>query len=101
MGAIVVSSADDWRRCDARSSCCSPATGSRRRPGSSQSKGFRVSASFLAIVLAMALLGPARPSVIGVVATLVDVLGAGARAGVVACHELSTFGRVPVRSVAC
>src|SRR5215213_3120887 len=37
-------------------------------------RGIRVSGSFLALVLAMALLGPAPAAAIGVVATLIDAL---------------------------
>src|SRR5690349_4329437 len=37
-------------------------------------RGIRISGSFLALVLAMALLGPAPAATIGVVATLIDAL---------------------------
>src|SRR3954452_12897413 len=92
-GAIVVSSADDWR--PATLFLALLATGACGAGFQHESKGFNVNTSFLAIVLAMVLLGPSPAVVIGIVAMLVNGRRRRARWRVVFTN-VSTFAAFPL-----
>ena len=59
-------------------------------------RGMRVSGAFLAIVLAMALLGPAPAAAIGAASILIDSRGRSAAVGLVLAN-VATFATFPAR----
>ena len=85
----------DWAADRARRCSCSSSRSSATR-FRLEFRGIRVSGSFLALVLAMALLGPAPAVVIGVAATLVDAVLYAAGPGTAALDNLAVYATFPL-----
>jgi putative nucleotidyltransferase with HDIG domain len=92
-GAVVLSSADDWRPVTLFLALL--ATGACGAGFQHEGKGFNVTTAFLAIVLGMVLLGPSPAAVIGVVAMLVNGWRRHARWRLIFTN-VSTFATFPV-----
>jgi putative nucleotidyltransferase with HDIG domain len=92
-GAIVLSSADDWRPPTLFLALLG--TGACGAGFQYEGKGFNVTTAFLAIVLGMVLLGPSPAAVIGVVAMLVNGWRRHARWRLVFTN-VSTYATFPV-----
>jgi putative nucleotidyltransferase with HDIG domain len=93
VGAIVLSSSDDWQPTTLFLALL--VTGACGAGFQHESKGFNVNTSFLAIVLAMVLLGPSPAVLIGIVAMLVNGWRRRARWRVVFTN-VSTFAAFPL-----
>ena len=92
-GAIILSSPDDWRPVSLFLALL--VTGACGAGFQHEGKGFNVTTAFLAIVLAMVLLGPSPAAVIGVVAMLVNGWRRHARWRLIFTN-VSTFAAFPV-----
>jgi putative nucleotidyltransferase with HDIG domain len=92
-GGVLLSSSDDWQPFTLFIALL--AAGACGAGFQHESKGFNVNTSFLAIVLAMVLLGPSPAAFIGIVAMLVNGWRRHARWRVVFTN-VSTFASFPV-----
>ncbi len=93
VAAVVASDAEQWEQADLVGLLAVLVVGSDFM--TLEAKRFRISGSFLGLVLAMALLGPAPAAAMGVASQLTDALRSRTR-GIMLLNNLATYATFPL-----